>query len=248
MGGKKDKMRLLIIRHGDPDYARDNLTEKGKREAKLLSEMLAKDKIDYLYCSPLGRAKATCAYTAEKLGLKPVIEPWLREFDYRIYIPTGEKEHLIWDMLPGYWTNVPEMYDNGKWLDLPEMKAGNMRYHYETVCRGLDDLLEKHGYRRNGKLDDAVNPNRDTVALFCHFGVESVLLSHLFNIPPMILSHHFVALPSSVTTLFTEERRKGIAVFRCSCFGSTAHLYAGGEEPSFSARFCETFDSDERHD
>ena len=53
-------MRLLIIRHGDPDYARDNLTEKGKREAKLLSEMLAKDKIDYLYCSPLGRAKATC--------------------------------------------------------------------------------------------------------------------------------------------------------------------------------------------
>ena len=47
-------MRLLIIRHGDPDYARDNLTEKGKREAKLLSEMLAKDKIDYLYCSPLG--------------------------------------------------------------------------------------------------------------------------------------------------------------------------------------------------
>ena len=48
MGGKKDKMRLLIIRHGDPDYARDNLTEKGKREAKLLSEMLAKDKIDYL--------------------------------------------------------------------------------------------------------------------------------------------------------------------------------------------------------
>lgn len=35
-------MRLLIIRHGDPDYARDNLTEKGKREAKLLSEMLAK--------------------------------------------------------------------------------------------------------------------------------------------------------------------------------------------------------------
>ena len=41
-------MRLLIIRHGDPDYARDNLTEKGKREAKLLSEMLAKDKIDYL--------------------------------------------------------------------------------------------------------------------------------------------------------------------------------------------------------
>ena len=28
-------MRLLIIRHGDPDYVRDSLTEKGRREAEL---------------------------------------------------------------------------------------------------------------------------------------------------------------------------------------------------------------------
>lgn len=241
-------MKLLIIRHGDPDYACDTVTEKGKREISLLADMLKKQGVDYLYTSPLGRAKDTCAATAETIGKTPVVMNWLEEFDHRIDLPTGEKNHLIWDMLPAYWTSVPEMYDNEKWLDLPEMKAGNMRYYYETVCRGLDELLEKHGYRRNGKIYDAVDPNRDTVALFCHFGLETVLLSHLFNIPPMILSHHFVALPSSVTTLFTEERRKGIAIFRCSCFGSTAHLYAGGEEPSFSARFCETFDSDERHD
>ena len=33
-------MRLLMIRHGDPDYEHDCLTEKGKREAKLLSQRL----------------------------------------------------------------------------------------------------------------------------------------------------------------------------------------------------------------
>ena len=50
-------MRILIVRHGEPDYAHDTLTEKGWREAELLSERLCKEKIDDFYVSPLGRAK-----------------------------------------------------------------------------------------------------------------------------------------------------------------------------------------------
>ena len=34
-------MRILIIRHGDPDYKIDSLTEKGKREALSRSESFA---------------------------------------------------------------------------------------------------------------------------------------------------------------------------------------------------------------
>ena len=30
-------MQFLIIRHGDPDYVHDSLTEKGFREAELLA-------------------------------------------------------------------------------------------------------------------------------------------------------------------------------------------------------------------
>jgi len=44
-----------------------------------------------------------------------------------------------------------------------------------------------------------------------------------------------------VTTLTTEERREGIALFRMNAFGDTSHLYAGGAEPSFAARFCEYY-------
>ena len=39
-------MRILIIRHGDPDYAKDSLTEKGWREAEYLADKLEKEKID----------------------------------------------------------------------------------------------------------------------------------------------------------------------------------------------------------
>ena len=49
-------------------------------------------------------------------------------------------------------------------------------------------------------------------------------------------------------TIVTEERRKGTAQFRCLGFGDVSHLYAGGEEPSFAARFCECYDDDTRHD
>ena len=35
-------MKIIFIRHGDPDYVNDSLTEKGIREAKLLAKRVAK--------------------------------------------------------------------------------------------------------------------------------------------------------------------------------------------------------------
>lgn len=37
-------MRILIIRHGDPCYNPDTLTEKGNREAALLADFFSKEK------------------------------------------------------------------------------------------------------------------------------------------------------------------------------------------------------------
>lgn len=50
-------MRLLIVRHGDPDYEHDTLTEKGWREAELLAERLSKLNVKEFYVSPLGRRR-----------------------------------------------------------------------------------------------------------------------------------------------------------------------------------------------
>ena len=50
-------MKLVIVRHGDPDYAKDHLTEKGKREVELLADRLVKNPAKAYYVSPLGRAK-----------------------------------------------------------------------------------------------------------------------------------------------------------------------------------------------
>ena len=38
----EENRKLIIVRHGDPDYEKDSLTEKGFREAELLSDRIAK--------------------------------------------------------------------------------------------------------------------------------------------------------------------------------------------------------------
>ena len=60
-------MKILIIRHGEPDYSIDSLTHKGWHEAELLSERLCRMRLDGLYVSPMGRARDTARPTLEKL-------------------------------------------------------------------------------------------------------------------------------------------------------------------------------------
>ena len=244
-------MRILIIRHGDPDYENDCLTEKGRREASLLAERLKKENITAFYSSPLGRAKETCEFVAKAQGKENQIKvlPWLQEFVHPVTFPNGRPSTIAWDMLPQEWCDERVLYDYDGWYNHPCYQNSGLKEKYLEVTQNLDELVKTHGYTRVGQFYQTDKGNRDTIALFCHFGLESVLLSRLCNISPVSLWHNFVALPTSITTLYTEERREGRAIFRCTGFGDTGHLFAGNEPLSFSARFCETYDSiDERHD
>ncbi len=242
-------MKLMIIRHGDPDYAIDSLTEKGWREAELLSDKISAIKVKGIYISPLGRARDTASLTLRKLECEGEILPWLREFQALVPDAGTGEERIPWDFLPGDWTGTEEFYDKDRWHTVSLMQSGRVLDEARHVYRGLDEILKKHGYERDGRIYRAVSPNEDTILLFCHFGVECVMLGHLLGISPVVLWHGFCAAPTSVTTLITEERRKGVAYFRMSSFGDISHLYAAGEEPAFAARFCETYDNmDQRHD
>jgi len=242
-------VRILLIRHGDPDYAIDGLTEKGKREVALLAKKLAGEKIDRIYSSPLGRARLTAEPTAKAHGLEVEILPFMREFsEKQVKLPYMDAPTIVWDILPAYMNEQPQAYSKDAWQETPYIKNSEVFEEYKAVCRSFDALLARHGYEREGYNYKVVNANHDTIAIFCHFGVMAVLLSHLLNCSPCSLWQHTCALPSSVTTIYTEERREGIALFRAIGFGDISHLYAGGEEPSFAARFCECYTDATRHD
>lgn len=241
-------MKIVFIRHGDPNYELDALTEKGILEAKALMPRIEKINADYYYVSPLGRARQTAQIAMERIDKEAKVLDWLREFPAVVeHICEPNPGPQCWDWMPSDWAKEPSFYDIDHFFDHPVMANGHVKEIYEDVLRHFDALLKKHGYAKNGKTFDVLKANHDTLCFFCHFGIECVLLSYLINVSPMILWHGFVASTSSATIVNTEERQKGIASFRISHFGDTSHLDASGLEPSFSARFCECYSDDTRH-
>ncbi len=263
--GREDTdMRILFIRHGDPDYVNDTLTEKGHKEASLLAEMAEELEMGDCYQSPLGRAQATAAYSLEKLGKKAETLDWLREFPAKVDLNRSEElqkayndtrmdgerygMRIVWDMLPDYLTRHSEYLDRELWRESKVAQYSDLISVYDKTVTELDRLLECYGYVREGLHYRVVRENTQTITCFCHFGIICVLLSHMWNVSPFVLWHALALAPTSVTEVVSEEREQGIAVFRGLRLGDISHLYRGREKASFSARFCETFgNKEQRH-
>lgn len=237
-------MNVIMIRHGEPNYSIDSLTEKGWREAHYLADRLCKMKIDEVYCSPLGRAKDTAKEYLERTGRTAPILDWLCEFRGKIDIEGVGEDCLPWDMKPRIWRDREVLHRKEEWVEDEMMQTGTMLKHYRQVVAGLDQFLADHGYVREGNIYKAVRPNTDTVAFFCHFGITSVLMSIMLGLSPIDVLHDFSSYPTSLTTLSTEEREEGIAIFRCNGFSDVGHLYAAGEVPSLMGRGPEIYEGE----
>ena len=160
-----------------------------------------------------------------------------------LYIP-----RIVWDMVPSYYLTHPEYTDRNAWRESAVAKNSDIVPLYDKVTASLDELLSGYGYVRDGMLYRVERAGTDTITFFCHFGLSCVLLSHLMNVSPFSLWHGTVLAPTSVTEVITEEREQGISMFRAQRIGDVHHLLTGGRKPSFSARFCETYnDAGQRH-
>ena len=260
-------MRLLFIRHGDPDYENDTLTAKGIREAECLAEHIKKIQLDEICQSPLGRAKKTLEVAIPKTDLTIKTLGWLKEFPaqfdpnlsfgadaaYKTELQKDLKSGLfknriVWDILPSYYAAHPELFDRDEWRNSELVKNSNMIEVYENVKGEFLQFLSERGYDKCGDVFKVEKGNGQTIAFFCHFGITSVLMSVLWNISPFVPLQFMAMAPTSITEIVTEEREKGMAIFRALRIGDISHLNMAGEKPSFSARFCEQYENvDERH-
>ena len=119
-------MKILIIRHAAPDYANDSITEKGHREAEILSRSLAKLDIKEFYVSKLGRARDTLAYTLEKLNKEAIVCDWLKEFPIVINKP-NEAKSCAWNWRPLDWTADDRYYSMNEWATTSVMLESWMK-------------------------------------------------------------------------------------------------------------------------
>ncbi len=224
-------MKLLIIRHGAPDYERDTLTAQGWREAQLLSDRLIQMRVDRIYCSPLGRAQDTALPTIQKTGIQPVVLDWLREFDRRM--PGDLKKDCPWHLPPSFWASRPEYLNIDQWDSTEPYLDSALVQSYREDGAALDRLLAEFGYIRNGVGFDILPEFRfrnETIALFCHLGKGLALLSYLLHIPLPLCWHVFWLPTSSVTEIFLERhpQNRDYAVARCGALSSVSHLDGAG--------------------
>lgn len=254
-------MRLIFIRHGDPDYEKDSLTERGRREVSHLTERVTKWNVKDFYTSPLGRAQETIAPSLKKLGREQETLPWLQEFYYRAKDPETGEDVIMWDLKPELFTAEPKYFDKDLWSDTSFIESGDGKKYFQMVCDGIDKVLARYGYIRNGMMysvqDPVPNPNwhnpvhkwhlvsdknlkDDTTIVFtCHLGVMFAVMAHLLNMSPMLLWQGFYVAPTSITVLNTEERTPGSAYFRVERLGDTSHLKDGKERISSSGYFSD---------
>lgn len=234
-------MKLIFIRHGDPDYENDSLTKKGFREAELLKDRVCQWNVTQFYCSPLGRAQATARPFLQEMGREAITCDWLQEFFIPVKDPVTGQDRIAWDFMPAYWTNEPLLYDKDHWMQAPVMQDSEIGAAYQKVCEGIDGVLAQHGYHRKDGYYVTEQGNEETLVFVCHLGVTFTILSHLLGLSPSVLWQGFFIAPTSVTVLCTEERVKGEAYFRCKRMGDTLHLAKGNEPASDSGFFCEVY-------
>lgn len=223
-------MEILLIRHGDPDYAHDSLTPRGVDEARQLAASLQHLPLDALYVSPLGRAQETCVWTSKVKRIEPITLDWLRE--------RGIKRGPVY-----LWEAPGEMFLRGETLSTQNdwssaaMPEGSEQF--ARVRAGLDALLAEHGYLRDGHGYRIAASSDARIALFCHKGVILTLLADVLHwaLPMVFVSLHIH--PTGVTRLEMVEgagfaHLKALAINDLSHLGST--LLA---PPTGSARAAE---------
>jgi probable phosphoglycerate mutase len=169
-------MDILFVRHGQStantaevfanrDSDAHPLTPLGRRQVHALARRLAPEPINYIYSSPLRRARETATILARARGLSLTIAQSLSEYD------VGEFEGRPYGGSDA-WRMRRYEENEARWRkgDIDQRLAGgeSLREISERLQELVSDLARRHG-------------GRDTVVLVGHGGLFRVALPLLLE-------------------------------------------------------------------
>jgi probable phosphoglycerate mutase len=209
-------MRIIIVRHGEPDYQKDCLTGTGRIQAARAAQRLRGEGIEEIWSSTMGRAYETAEATADLLGLPIRKLECMRE----LYWGSIDRPELYQDGHP--WDTVDQMARSGvdltdkDWRKGPYFCNNRVVESVGIVEKGIDEWLASLGYERNGsyyrhlKAED----KHRSIALFCHGGSSSAMIGHILNLPfPYVCAMLHVEFTG--ITILRFERREGACTLPC---------------------------------
>lgn len=224
-------MIFYYIRHGDPIYQPDDLTELGKKQAEAVAKRLAVYGVDRVFASTSNRAvqtaKPTCELTKNTLELLDFANEAHAWNEFSV----GKGDNAKW-CFQDYETKmffddecVAKLGQN--WYDYP--KLSRYKKGMERVSEDTYEFFKMLGYERVGNTGKyrVLNLGNERVALFAHGGFGIAFLSAVLGIPYPFCANHFDICHSGITAInFAEEN--GFAFAKMMTLSSDAHLYKEG--------------------
>ena len=196
--GEAEKLTtIMLIRHGETEWNKEEifrgradieLNETGLKQAQLLAQYLAYQKIEAIYSSPLKRALKTSDMIAGYQDVKVDIASELIDFDY------GEWQGLSHDA-------VRRRYDllYKEWLKNP---------HLVKIPKG--ETLNDVRVRALRLVDRIISKHKGTVALVSHRVIGKVLICALLGLDNS--SFWNIRLDTSGITTFVHEGERFVLV------------------------------------
>lgn len=223
-------MLLYIIRHGDPIYETDSLTERGKLQAEAVGKRIADSGIDRIFSSPMGRARMTAEPACRLLGLEYSVEDWTHEIEDDRLTPYPDGVLKSISKLPSHTFrkdgNIDLPYERA--YECTAIDQTQMKRAVAYIEENGKKFLEKLGYREENGIYRILQPNEEKIALFCHAAFTRAWLSVLLHIPLHIVWSSLIPTHTGVTVLEFKNYADGFTAPRCLCFSDTSHLYANG--------------------
>ena len=224
-------MLLYIIRHGDPNYKNDCLTERGRLQAEAVGKRMADAGVNRIFTSPYGRARETADPACRMLGIPYTVEEWAHEIeDERLTRYTFDRPRSITFLPPHRFREnggIDLTYESA--YESPCLSDTGMEKATEYIVQNGREFLTRLGYKEeeNG-VYRILCPNEDRVALFCHSCMARAWISHLLHIPLHMMWANHPNTHTGVTVLYFKNYEDGFTAPRCLSYSDMSHLYAAG--------------------
>ena len=229
-------MLLYIIRHGDPIYETDTLTDRGRLQAEAVGKRMARAGIDRIFTSPMGRARETAEPACRLLGLEYTVEDWAHEIEDDRLTPYPDGKMKSISMLPAnvFRENGNQDLTYDRAFECTGVNESNMRRARDIIEAGGRDFLERLGYREENGVYRILRPNEEKVALFCHAAFTKAWLSSLLHIPLHLVWAGMNITHTGVTVVRFSNYKSGFTAPCCLCISDMSHLYAEGLDTKYN--------------
>ncbi len=221
-------MLIFYVRHGDPIYSPDSLTEQGLLQADALVKRMKICAPEKIFASSSNRAILTAKPTAEYLSQEIEILDWCNEGhawrDLTVALDDGRRTWAFAHKptVELFASEEVRRLDK-KWYNHDAFKDTNYEKGIARIQNETDNFMKNLGYihKDNGYIAQA--PKYKRIALFAHQGFGLAFLSCLTDIPYPMMSTRFDMGHSGMTVI--ELADNGFTIPKMLQLSNDSHVF-----------------------